>query len=64
MGKLIGAMRRAGETVVPLALYFNPRGIAKIELALARGKKAYDKRATIKERDWKREKERLIREKG
>ncbi len=64
MGKLIGAMRRAGETVVPLQLYFNPRGIAKIELALARGKKAYDKRATIKERDWQREKERLIREKG
>jgi SsrA-binding protein len=64
MGKLIGAMRRAGETVVPLALYFNPRGIAKIELALARGKKVYDKRASIKERDWQREKERLIREKG
>jgi len=64
MSKMIGAMRRAGETVVPLSLYFNPRGIAKIELALARGKKAYDKRATIKERDWKREKERLIREKG
>ena len=64
MGKLIGAMRRAGETVVPLQLYFNPRGIAKIELALARGKKAYDKRASIKERDWQREKERLIREKG
>jgi SsrA-binding protein len=64
MGKLIGAIRRSGETVVPLALYFNPRGIAKVELALARGKKAYDKRATIKERDWKREKERLIREKG
>jgi SsrA-binding protein len=64
IGKLIGAMRRAGETVVPLALYFNPRGIAKIELALARGKKVYDKRASIKERDWQREKERLIREKG
>jgi SsrA-binding protein len=64
MGKLIGAMRRAGETVVPLALYFNPRGIAKVELALARGKKAYDKRHTIKERDWQREKERLIRDKG
>ena len=64
MGKLIGAMRRAGETVIPLSLYFNPRGIAKVELALARGKKAYDKRATIKERDWHREKERLLREKG
>jgi SsrA-binding protein len=64
MGKLIGAMRRSGETVIPLSLYFNPRGIAKVELALARGKKAYDKRATIKERDWRREKERLVREKG
>jgi SsrA-binding protein len=64
MGKLIGAMRRSGETVIPTALYFNPRGIAKVELALARGKKAYDKRASIKERDWQREKERLIREKG
>jgi SsrA-binding protein len=64
MGKLIGAMRRSGETVIPLSLYFNPRGIAKVELALARGKKAYDKRASIKERDWRREKERLIREKG
>ena len=55
MGKLIGAIRRSGETVIPLSLYFNPRGIAKVELALARGKKAYDKRATIKERDWRRE---------
>jgi SsrA-binding protein len=64
MSKLIGAMRRAGETVVPLSLYFNPRGIAKIEIALARGKKAYDKRHSIKERDWKREKERLLRDKG
>ena len=64
MGKLIGAMRRSGETVIPLSLYFNPRGIAKVELALARGKKAYDKRATIKERDWRREKERLVREKN
>ena len=63
-GKLIGAMRRSGETVVPLSLYFNARGIAKVELALARGKKAYDKRHTIKERDWRREKERLIREKA
>lgn len=64
MDKLIGAMRRAGETVIPVSLYFNPRGIAKVELAIARGKKAYDKRHAIKERDWRREKERLIREKG
>jgi SsrA-binding protein len=64
MAKLIGAIRRSGETVVPLTLYFNPRGIAKVELALARGKKTVDKRHSIKERDWRREKERLMRDKG
>jgi SsrA-binding protein len=62
LNKLIGAVRKQGQTLIPLALYFNPRGIAKIELGLARGKKAYDKRASIKERDWQREKERLLRE--
>jgi len=64
ISKLIGAIRRQGQTLVPLSLYFNPRGIAKVELGLARGKKAYDKRASIKERDWQREKERLLREKA
>ena len=64
MARLIGAIRRSGETVVPLMLYFNPRGIAKVELALARGKKTVDKRHSIKERDWRREKERLMRDKG
>lgn len=61
IAKLIGSIRKAGETVIPLALYFNPRGIAKVEIALARGKKTYDKRHSIKERDWQREKQRLLR---
>lgn len=64
LNKLIGAVRKQGQTLVPLSLYFNPRGIAKIELGLARGKKAYDKRASIKDRDWRREQERLLRDKG
>jgi SsrA-binding protein len=49
---------------VPLSIYFNTRGRAKVELALAKGKNAADKRATIKERDWKREQGRLLRERG
>jgi SsrA-binding protein len=64
IAKLIGAIRKKGQTLIPLSLYFNRRGRAKVELGLARGKKAYDKRASIKERDWQREKERLLREKG
>jgi SsrA-binding protein len=63
IARLIGAVQKKGQTLIPLALYFNPRGIAKIELALAHGKKAYDKRASIKDRDWKREQERLLRDK-
>ena len=51
-------------TLVPISLYFNPRGIAKVELGLARGKKQHDKRETKKERDWNREKARIIRDKG
>ena len=49
-------------TLVPLSVYFNRRGRAKVELALARGKNTADKRATIKERDWKREQSRIMRE--
>jgi len=64
LDKLIGAVRKQGQTLIPLSLYFNPRGLAKIELGLARGKKSYDKRAAIKERDWQRDKQRLMREKG
>ena len=62
--KLHGAVAREGMTLVPLSIYFNSRGRAKVELALAKGKKAHDKRDTIKERDWKREQQRLLRDRG
>jgi SsrA-binding protein len=62
--RLIGAVEREGMTLVPLKLYFNPKGRAKIELALARGKKLHDKRETEKKRDWDRERGRLMRDKG
>ena len=64
MGRLAGAIQREGMTVVPLRLYFNARGIAKVELGLAKGKKLHDKRETEKKRDWERQKGRLMREKG
>jgi SsrA-binding protein len=59
--RLAGSVKRDGMTIVPLQLYFTPRGWAKVELGLARGKKAHDKRAAIKDRDWSREKQRLMR---
>jgi SsrA-binding protein len=62
--KLIGAVEREGRTLAPLKLYFNERGVAKLELALAKGKKAHDKRAATKDREWKRQQSRLLREKG
>jgi SsrA-binding protein len=64
IGKLMGAVEREGMTIVPLKLYFNERGKAKVEIALAQGKKLHDKRETEKKRDWAREKGRLMREKG
>ncbi|HEX2752146.1 MAG TPA: SsrA-binding protein SmpB [Alphaproteobacteria bacterium] len=64
MNKLIGAVQRKGTTLIPLSIYFNHRGIAKVELGIATGKKQHDKRETIKTRDWQREKSRLMREKG
>jgi len=64
IAKLHGAITRQGLTLVPLSIYFNGRGRAKIELALARGKKMHDKRETVKERDWKREQQRLLRDRG
>ncbi|MFV0643653.1 MAG: SsrA-binding protein SmpB [Sphingomonadaceae bacterium] len=64
ISKLTGAVERKGMTLVPLSIYFNGRGKAKVELALAKGKQAHDKRASIKDRDWKRDKARLMREKG
>lgn len=64
INKLIGAIEREGMTLVPLKLYFNPKGRAKLDLALARGKKLHDKRETEKKRDWQREKGRLLRQRG
>ena len=60
--KLTGAVERKGMTLVPLSVYFNGRGRAKVELALAKGKNVADKRATIKERDWKRDQQRILRD--
>jgi len=60
--RLVGAIQRKGVTLVPLEIYFNARGIAKVRLGIARGKRQYDKRATIKERDWQRQKARLLRD--
>ena len=62
--KLTGAVQREGRTLIPLRLYWDDKGRAKLELALAKGKKAHDKRATEAARDWSREKGRLMREKG
>ncbi|MBM3560910.1 MAG: SsrA-binding protein SmpB [Alphaproteobacteria bacterium] len=62
--KFVAAIRRDGATLVPLSLYFNERGIAKIDLGLAHGKRKADKRETIKDRDWQRDKARLMRDKG
>lgn len=62
LSKLHGAVERKGMTLVPLSIYFNSRGRAKVELALAKGKNAADKRHTIKDRDWKRDKARILRD--
>jgi SsrA-binding protein len=64
IAKLAHAIEREGMTIVPLKVYFNERGMAKIEVAVARGKKLHDKRETEKQRDWSREKGRLLRDKG
>ena len=62
--KLASAVEREGRTLAPMKLYFNARGIAKLELALARGKKAHDKRAATKDREWKRQQARLMKDRG
>jgi len=62
--RLFAEIEKKGMTLVPLSLYFTPRGIAKAELGLARGKQAVDKRETEKKRDWQRQKQRLLRERG
>jgi SsrA-binding protein len=63
INKLMGAIEREGMTVVPLKIYFNDKGRAKVEIALAKGKKLHDKRETEKKRDWARERGRLLRQK-
>jgi SsrA-binding protein len=62
--KMIGAVERKGMTMVPLSVYFNSRGRAKVELALAKGKQTHDKRQTTKDRDWKRDQARIMRDRG
>ncbi|MFN4287647.1 MAG: SsrA-binding protein SmpB [Brevundimonas sp.] len=64
LDRLIGAVQRDGRTIVPTRLYFNDRGLAKLEIALAKGKKVHDKRDTVAERDWQRDKARLLKERG
>ena len=64
LAKLLGQVRRDGYTLVPLELYFNERGLAKLEFGLAKGKRKADKRETAKARDWQRQKGRLLRDKG
>jgi SsrA-binding protein len=64
INKLRVGVQREGMTLIPLSIYFNGRGRAKVELALAKGKKMHDKRETSKERDWKREQARLLRDRG
>ncbi|WP_025291373.1 SsrA-binding protein SmpB [Sphingomonas sanxanigenens] len=64
INKMANAVGRDGMTLIPLSVYFNPRGRAKVELALAKGKKLHDKRETAKQRDWKREQARVLRDRG
>ena len=64
MKRLINAVNREGMTIVPLSVYFNSRGIAKVELGVAKGKRKYEKRASIQEREWKRNQNRLLRGKA
>ena len=64
LNKLKLAIERKGMTIVPLEMYFNTKGIAKLKLGLAEGKKLHDKRETEKKRDWDREKSRIMRDKG
>jgi len=62
--KLKGAVSREGYTIVPLKIYFDKKGLAKLEIALAKGKQNQDKRETIKQRDWNRQKNRILRDRG
>jgi SsrA-binding protein len=64
IAKLAAATQREGMTLVPLRMYFSPKGIAKLALGVARGKKLHDKRESEKQRDWQRDKARLLRNRG
>jgi len=64
MNKLMGQVNKEGMTIVPLGIYFNKRGIAKVELGVAKGKHKSDKRESIKQRDWQRDKARIMRERN
>jgi SsrA-binding protein len=64
ISKLIGAVQREGRTIIPTKLYWNEKGLAKLELALAKGKQTHDKRQATAERDWQRDKARLLRDRG
>ena len=64
INKLLGSVQREGRTLIPLRLYFNAKGRVKLELALAKGKKLHDKREATADRDWQRDKARLMRDKG
>lgn len=64
INKMMGAVERKGMTLVPMSVYFNKQGRAKVELALGKGRKAQDKREYVKDRDWQRDKARLMRENG
>jgi SsrA-binding protein len=61
INKIIGKINQEGLTVVPVRMYFNHKGIAKVQIAIAKGKKQHDKRHTKKTRDWEREKSRVFR---
>ena len=62
INKIAGSIKTKGTTVIPLSLFINDKNLAKLKIAIAKGKKLYDKRQDIKERDWKRDKDRLIKE--
>ena len=64
LDKLIGAVTREGRTIIPTKLYWSEKGMAKLEIALAKGKKLHDKREATAERDWQRDKARLLRDRG
>ena len=64
IARIAQAIERQGRTAIPLKLYFNDRGIAKLEIGIAKGRKTVDKRHAVKERDWNRDKQRLMKERG